>query len=90
MKIQELRTKTKEELTKRLEKKRQEYDEIIFDIKTAQETNYSSKGKLQKEIARIMTLLNDNKYEPVKVEKKVEKNLKKPNLNQKKKLNKNL
>ncbi|HEX9804746.1 MAG TPA: 50S ribosomal protein L29 [Candidatus Dojkabacteria bacterium] len=73
MKIQELRTKTKEELTKRLEKKRQEYDEIIFDIKTAQETNYSSKGKLQKEIARIMTLLNDNKYEPVKVEKKIEK-----------------
>lgn len=68
MKIEDLRTISREDLIKRLEKKTQELFQLEFDIRTAQEKDYAKRSKLKKEVARIKSLINDSTY--VVVEKK--------------------
>jgi ribosomal protein L29 len=81
MKTRELRELTTEKLNDRLEKLRGEIIEVEFDIKLGQEKDTASRGKKRKEIAKILSILNEksrvstvkNKGEDrvVKEEKKV-------------------
>jgi len=60
MKTKELKQIKQEDLLKRLKTKELELSNLKFELKTAQETDYSKVKKLKKEIARINTLMNLN------------------------------
>ncbi len=66
MKIKELKELKHEELVKRLAKLEKEYGELLFELRTGQETNYAMKKSKKREIARIKTLIKS----PVVEEKK--------------------
>ena len=71
MKTRELKELTTEKLNDRLAKLRKEIVEVEFDIKLGQEKDTSSRSKKRREIARILTILNETKGEVVE-DKKVE------------------
>lgn len=66
MKITELRSKSKTELQNLLKEHRQKERELRFRISSKQMKNVRELRRLKKEIARIMTSLNDNKLPEVK------------------------
>lgn len=68
MKVKDLRQQSKMELLKRLSEKKIELNQLDFDIKVGQEQNYKSRGKLRKEIARILTVIESGEFAPEKTE----------------------
>ena len=61
MKAQELRSKKPEELQRLLQEKRVECCKARFDVKSNQVKNNQQEGKLKKDIARILTIINEGK-----------------------------
>jgi len=57
MKITELRQKSKEELKKLLEEKRERLRQLRFDLASGKVKNVREIRQIRKEIARILTLL---------------------------------
>jgi len=62
MKSKELKKLTKNELELRLTEKKKELRDLEFDIKIGQAQDYSSRIKIRKEVARILTLINNNLF----------------------------
>jgi ribosomal protein L29 len=62
MKAKELTKLTREELQSRLSEKRKELRDSEFDIRIGQTQDFNQKLKLRKEVARILTLLNNNLF----------------------------
>ncbi len=62
MKARELTKLTKDELQSRLGEKRKELRDSEFDIRIGQAQDFNQKLKLRKEVARILTLLNNNLF----------------------------
>jgi len=60
MKIKELREKNKGELNRILIEKKEIIRKIRFDIASKQVKNNKELDKAKKDIARIMTLINEN------------------------------
>ncbi len=61
MKAKELREKTQEELKKLLAEKRESVRKVRFDIAVKQAKNNRDLRKDKREIARILTLISENK-----------------------------
>ncbi|HHX58643.1 MAG TPA: 50S ribosomal protein L29 [Candidatus Moranbacteria bacterium] len=61
MKAKELRDKSKEELTTLLAEKRSSLIALRFDVSARQHKSYSDLKKTRKEIARILTILAEEK-----------------------------
>jgi len=61
MKAQELQSKKPEELKRLLQEKRIDLCKARFDIKSNQVKDNQQQGKLRKDIARILTILNVSK-----------------------------
>lgn len=59
MKIKELREKSKPELVKLLEEKREKTRKLRFDVATKQVKNTKELANEKKDIAKILTLIND-------------------------------
>jgi len=59
MKISELRNKTKHELEKLLTESREKLRQLRFDIQLKQIKNVREIRRAKKDIARILTLLNE-------------------------------
>ena len=59
MKIKELREKNKEELKKMLSEKRERTRKLRFDIASKQVKNNRELRNEKKDIARILTIIND-------------------------------
>jgi ribosomal protein L29 len=70
MKLKELRKMTKTELTSRLTEKKQELRDLEFDIRVGQAQDYAGKSKIRKEVARILTAINNGFF--AKEEQKAE------------------
>jgi large subunit ribosomal protein L29 len=75
MKIKELRQKKVADLHKLLKSNREELRALRFSISSEQEKNVRKMRDVRKNIAKILTLLNNenNKKEVIKEEKPVEK-----------------
>ncbi len=61
MQINKLRKKSKKDLRKELQKKRIELRKLRFDVAAMRLKNNSKLKKTKKDIARILTLINQNK-----------------------------
>jgi len=61
MKAQELRSKKPEELERLVQEKRAELCQARFDVKANQTKDNQKQSRLKKEIARILTVLNESK-----------------------------
>ncbi len=61
MEAKELREKTQEELKKLLAEKRESVRKVRFDIAVKQAKNNRDLRKDKREIARILTLISENK-----------------------------
>ena len=61
MKTKELKEKNKEELEKLLAQKRESVRKLRFDIATKQVQNNQQLQKDKRDIARILTLINEGK-----------------------------
>jgi ribosomal protein L29 len=59
MKAQELKTKNQEELKRLLQEKRVELCKARFDIKSNQVKDNQIQKRIKKDIARILTILNN-------------------------------
>jgi ribosomal protein L29 len=59
MKAQELKTKNQEELKRLLQEKRVELCKASFDIKSNQVKDNQIQKRIKKDIARILTILNN-------------------------------
>ena len=59
MKIQELRQKNKSELQKLLQDSRERLRQLRFDLAAGKVKNVREIRKIKKDIARILTLLNE-------------------------------
>ncbi len=59
MKIKELRKKSKDDLDKILQDDREKTRQIRFDMSSGKVKNVREIGKIKKEIARILTILNE-------------------------------
>ena len=59
MTIKELRELTTEELRDKLSGLRKELIDLEFKIRTAQESDTSSSRKVKKDIARMLTIINE-------------------------------
>jgi len=62
MKVSELRQKTKSKLQKLLREKREKLRQLRFDLASGKLKNYREIRQVKKDIARILTLLNQRKY----------------------------
>jgi len=58
MKIQELRKLKKEELLKNLDESRKKAQELRMSLATSKVKNVKELGKIKKDIAKILTILN--------------------------------
>ena len=58
MKVSELRQKTKSKLQKLLREKREKLRQLRFDLASGKLKNYREIRQVKKDIARILTLLN--------------------------------
>ncbi|MBU3901130.1 50S ribosomal protein L29 [Patescibacteria group bacterium] len=58
MKAKELRQKTKEELTRTLKENREKLRSLRFDLADKKLKKTDAIGKVRREIARILTILN--------------------------------
>lgn len=65
--IKDLRKKSESDLQKLLEKTREKLGKVAVDVMQGKSKNTSKAKEFKKDIARIMTILNENK---VKKEKK--------------------
>lgn len=72
MKLTQLSKMTVKELQTRLEKVSDELNELRFDVRVGQESDYSTISKKKKEIARIRTLLTETELGLRKPEVKTE------------------
>lgn len=61
MKIKELKDKSQDELIKTLKEKRETVRQLRFDISSKQIKNVRDIRKAKKDIARILTLINQSK-----------------------------
>ncbi len=61
MKVKELRQKSKNELNSLLKEKREKLRGLRFDVSLKQSKNVRQIRNLRKDIARILTVLNQNK-----------------------------
>ncbi len=63
MKSSDIRKKTEEECLKEVEKKRERLREISFSSASSKVKNSKEAANLRKDIARIITILKEKKYE---------------------------
>ncbi len=63
MKISELREKKIPELEKLLSEKRKKFQDVKFNLSSGRVKNTTQMRQLKKEIARILTILNEGNYE---------------------------
>jgi len=63
MKANQLRKKSEEELRKLLEQKREKLRETRYGLSSGKVKNIKEARGLKKEIARILTILNEGSYE---------------------------
>ena len=66
MKIKELRDKNIEELKKLLNEKKEHVRKLRFDISSKQVKNNREYRNTRKEVAKMLTLINESKFTPVK------------------------
>jgi len=66
MKIKELRDKNIEELKKLLGEKKEHVRKLRFDISSKQVKNNREYRNTRKEVAKMLTLINESKLTPVK------------------------
>lgn len=71
MKTETLRKKDKKDLVTDLEAKQKELAEIRFDLKIGKEKDASRVKKLKKDVARLLTIINEVKV--MKIEDKSDK-----------------
>lgn len=62
MEINEIRKKTDKELTKLLAEQREELRDLRFKIASHQYKNYKKIDKVRKEIARILSVMNERRH----------------------------
>ncbi len=63
MKISELREKKIPELEKLLSEKRKKFQDVRFNLASGRVKNTTQMRQLKKDIARILTILNEGNYE---------------------------
>jgi len=61
MKTEAIRKKEQKDINEDLKTKQKELVELKFDLKIAKEKDYSRVKKLKKDIARILTIINESK-----------------------------
>lgn len=61
MDIKEIRKKTDKELTKLLAEQREHLRDLNFKVSSRQHKNYKELGKVKKEIAVILTVMNERR-----------------------------
>lgn len=61
MDIKEIRKKTDKELTKLLAEQRDKLRGLNFKVASRQHKNYKELGKMKKEIAKILTVMNEKR-----------------------------
>jgi len=72
MKSKQLLKLTKEKLVEKLDKAREELSNLKFEVKMGQSQDYASIKKQRKDVARMMTILNDGEVSnKIEVEAKV-------------------
>ncbi len=62
MKIKELRQKSKDDLNKILQDNREKVRQIRFDMSSGKVKNVREINKIKKDIARILTILNEKSH----------------------------
>jgi large subunit ribosomal protein L29 len=62
MKIKELRQKSKDDLNKILQDDREKVRQIRFDMSSGKVKNVREINKIKKDIARILTILNEKSH----------------------------
>lgn len=62
MEIKEIRKKTDKELTKFLAEQRDKLRDLRFKISSRQHKNYKEMGEVKREIARILTVMNERRH----------------------------
>jgi len=63
MKVKELRQKSKDDLNKILQQEREKMRQIRFDMSSGKVKNVREINKIKKDIARILTILNEQRTE---------------------------
>ncbi len=63
METKEIKQKSEEELKNILSKKRKDLQEVRFNISSGRVKNIKELRNLKKDIARILTILNEGSYE---------------------------
>jgi ribosomal protein L29 len=61
MKTEAIRKKDQNDITADLKAKQKEVVDLKFDLKIAKEKDYSRVKKIKKDIARILTVINESK-----------------------------
>lgn len=62
MEIKEFRKKSDKELTKLLAEQREKLRDLRFKIESKQYKNYKEMGKLKKDIAKVITVMNEKRH----------------------------
>jgi len=68
MKISKIKALKTEELKKEYSEKQAKYKQYQLDLKSAKEKDFAKAKFLRRDIARILTLLNQRDLEPMEVE----------------------
>ena len=63
MKPEEIRKKSEKDLKKLLKKKKEKLKEVKFNLSSGRVKNTKEAKKIKKDIARILTILNESSYE---------------------------
>ena len=63
MNSEQLREKKKDELKKLLSQKREKLQEVKFNLSSGRVKNVKEARNIKKDIARILTILNEDSYE---------------------------
>jgi large subunit ribosomal protein L29 len=73
MEIKEIRKKTDKEVTKLLAEQRERLRDLRFKISSRQYKNYKEVGMVKKEIAKILTVMNERRHYKGSLELKTKK-----------------
>jgi ribosomal protein L29 len=60
---EEIRKNSEKELKKLLKKKKEKFKEVKFNLSSGRVKNTKEAQKIKKDIARILTILNEGSYE---------------------------